>query len=226
MARRPERGSTVAAEPSLVAILTTWGRIGCVGFGGPPTHIALLRQLCVSRNGWLTDDQFEDSVAACNLLPGPASTQLASCCAWRVRGRRGALVGGLAFIVPGLVIILALAAVFLASSPPTWIRGAGAGAGATVAAVAVHAGLGLLPASGRRGHDASPRRWLAYLAAGAIAAATLGTWLVVVIAGCGVIELARGLRRRCLRCWGSPLRPPWVGLASHALEPPPVLLPP
>jgi len=195
VASRPERRPTVEAEPSLVAILTAWGRIGCLGFGGPPTHIALLRQLCVTRHGWLTDDQFEDAVAACNLLPGPASTQLAIYCAWRLRGRRGALVGGLAFVVPGLVVILALAAVFLANSPPSWVRGAGAGAGAAVAAVAVHAGVGLVPASWRRAHGTG--RWVAYLAAGAVAAATIGPWLVVVIAGCGVVELAsRGVGRR------------------------------
>ena len=54
----------------------------------------------------------------------------------------GAVAGGLAFIVPGLALILALSALFLESSPPAWIRGAGAGAGAAVAAVAVRAALG------------------------------------------------------------------------------------
>ena len=37
----------------LRTILREWGRIGCVGFGGPPTHIKLLRELCVQRKGWL-----------------------------------------------------------------------------------------------------------------------------------------------------------------------------
>jgi chromate transporter len=71
---------TVAGERvSLAVIAREWGRIG---FGGPPTHISLLRQLCVQRRGWLTDTDFEDSIAATNLLPGPASTQLAILCAW------------------------------------------------------------------------------------------------------------------------------------------------
>src|SRR5213082_458772 len=98
-----------ARDPSLPEVLRQWGRIGCIGFGGPPTHIALLRRLCVERRAWLTESDFEDALAACNLLPGPASTQLAIYCAWRLRGRRGALLGGLAFVVPGLVLILALA---------------------------------------------------------------------------------------------------------------------
>ena len=73
--------------PGLDIVLREWGRIGCIGFGGPPTHIALLRDLCVTRRRWLADDDFEDAIAACNLLPGPASTQLAIYCAWRLRGR-------------------------------------------------------------------------------------------------------------------------------------------
>jgi chromate transporter len=177
------------SAPGLVAVLRDWGRIGCIGFGGPPTHMALLRELCVERRRWLDARDFEDAVAACNLLPGPASTQLAIYCAWRVRGRPGALVGGAAFIVPGLVLILALAVVFLGGSPPAWIRGAGAGAGAAVAAVAVQAGASLLPASWRRAPPASRRRWSAYLAAGTAAAATLGPWLVLVLLACGTIEL-------------------------------------
>jgi chromate transporter len=181
---------TDADEPASVdlrEVVAQWGRIGCTGFGGPPAHIALLRDLCVDRRGWLTSTEFEDAVATCNLLPGPASTQLAIFCAWRVAGPVGAVVGGAAFILPGLAAILALAAVFL-GSPPDWIRGAGAGAGAAVAAVAVHAGLRLVPESWRR----SPAhwRWIAYAALGGVAAATLGPWLVLVLIACGVVEVA------------------------------------
>ena len=102
---------------SLATVAREWGRIGCIGFGGPPTHIKLLRELCVERRGWLDAREFEDAIAVCNLLPGPASTELAIFCAWRMRGRLGALVGGAAFIVPGLIVILALSALFLAKSP-------------------------------------------------------------------------------------------------------------
>ena len=177
-----------SARVSLVTVLREWGRIGCIGFGGPPTHIKLLRELCVERRKWLDDREFEDAIAACNLLPGPASTQLAIFCAWRLRGRPGALAGGAAFIVPGLIVILALSVLFLAGSPPLWVLGAGAGAGAAVPAVAVQAGWSLLVPSWRgRRHTV---RWVAYLLAGAASAATIGEWLVLVLLGCGVIELA------------------------------------
>jgi chromate transporter len=185
---------------SLRVVATEWTRIGCVGFGGPPAHIALLRELCVRRRRWLTDDDFENAIAATNLLPGPASTQLAIFCAWRVAGVPGALVGGAGFILPGLVAILALSALFLTGSPPEWVRGAGAGAGAAVAAVAVQAGLTLVGPGWRRAGDGGRRaRWLVYLALGVAAAASLGPWLVLVLLACGLVEL---LRRQVRTPWG------------------------
>ncbi|HMC08392.1 MAG TPA: chromate efflux transporter [Actinomycetota bacterium] len=186
----------------MVTIALEWGRIGITGFGGPPAHIALLRSLCVERRGWLSAQEFEDGIAATGLLPGPASTQLAIYCAWRLRGPAGALVGGICFIVPGLVVILALASLFLAAHPPRLIEGAAAGAGAAVPAVAVQAALGLLPASRRRAWEDVPGRaagggararrlrWLCYLAAGGAAGALAGPLLVVVLAASGLVEAA------------------------------------
>jgi chromate transporter len=196
----PTDGGDGEYQAGLGTVLREWGRIGVTGFGGPPTHIALLRKLCVDSRGWLDAAEFEDAIAACNLLPGPASTELAIFCAWRVRGRLGAMVGGLAFIVPGLIVILFLAALFLGGSPPLWVRGAGAGAGAAVAAVAVQAGLTLLVPSWKRvstrdaesaGRARAARiRWTVYLLAGGASAATIGPFLVLVLLGCGLIELA------------------------------------
>jgi chromate transporter len=186
---------------SQAAILREWGRIGCLGFGGPPAHIALLRELCVERHAYLTAAEFEDAVAACNLLPGPASTQLAIFTAWRVGGPVGALTGGLAFILPGLVVMVLLAAVFLASDPPAWVRGAGLGAGAAVAAVAVRTGASLAPASRRRaltppGGDAAAARaagrwWFVYAVVGGLAAVLAGPWVVLALLACGAVETAR-----------------------------------
>ncbi|MFN0154649.1 MAG: chromate transporter, partial [Gaiella sp.] len=140
---------------------------------------------------------FEDALAAANLLPGPASTQLAIYCAWTVGSRAGALVGGLAFVLPGLVATILLAALFL-GSPPDWLRGAGAGAGAAVAVVAVHAALPLLrPVLARRARLRA--RGLLYAALGAAAAALLGPWLVAVLLACGVIELGLRIPVRAVR---------------------------
>jgi chromate transporter len=176
----------------LGTIAREWGRIGCTGFGGPPTHIAMLRRLAVEREGWLDETEFEDAIAATNLLPGPASTQLAIFCAWRLRGTPGALIGGACFICPGLALIILLAAIFLAANPPTWIKGAALGAGAAVAPVAINAALGLIPASWRRAGDLRARRvrWVVYGVAGGVAAATVGTYLVLVLLACGLVEVA------------------------------------
>jgi chromate transporter len=156
----------------------------------------LLRRLVVERKRWMDAREFEDANAACGLLPGPASTQLAIFCAYRVGGPLGAIVGGLGFIVPAVVLVLALSAVFLGHAPPSWVRGAGAGAGAAVAAVAVDAARSLLvPSFGRVRHDQGRRvRWVAYLTAAAAGAALIGPYLVLVLLGCGLAELA--LQRR------------------------------
>ena len=176
--------------PSLAEIVRQWGRIGCIGFGGPPVHIALFRELCVIERRWLTNEQFERALAATNLLPGPASTQLSIYCAWRLRGARGAVLGGLAFILPGLVMILALSVLFLAGSPPRWVRGAALGAGAAVPMVAFTVGLGVALPIWRRADAAARPRVAAYALAGGIAAAVTGPWLLLLLLACGAFELA------------------------------------
>lgn len=200
-----ERARTEPAV-SLREIVREWGRIGCVGFGGPPAHVALLRELCVTRRAWMDAEDFERAIAATSLLPGPASTQLAIWCAWRLRGPVGALLGGAAFILPAVVLILVLSTAFLSSSPPAWLRGAGAGAGAAVAAVAVRAGSDLAPPIWRRAVGGERPRVLLYALAGAAAAAAVGPWLVLVLLGCGAVELGwRHARAGRLAVHGWPL---------------------
>jgi chromate transporter len=171
----------------------------------------------VEERHWLPAREFEDGIAATNLLPGPASTQLAIFCAWRLRGAAGALVGGLCFIVPGLLLILALSAVFLASHPPVWIVGAAAGAGAAVPAVALRAASGLMPASwqciGTQGSDRA--RWLVYTLLGAGAAATIGPYLVLVLLGCGLAEIV--IRQRARLSSLRSARAIGPAVAGHAL---------
>ncbi|MDB1088691.1 chromate efflux transporter [Streptomyces sp. ACA25] len=182
---------------SLGTVARQWGRIGLLGFGGPPAHLSLFRELCVERNQWIDGRKFEDDIAATNLLPGPASTQLAILTAWRLRGTPGAILGGVCFILPGLVLILALAVLFLAGDPPLWVGGAAAGAGAAVAAVAVHAAVQLAPGSWQRAAGRGARvRWTGYLLAGGAASVLLGPWLVLVLLAAGTVEAAvHGVRR-------------------------------
>jgi chromate transporter len=182
----------VPAHVPLAGVAREWTRIGLIGFGGPPAHIVLLRRLVVERRHWMDEREFEDANAACGLLPGPGSTQLAIFCAYRVGGPLGAIVGGLGFVLPAVVLVLLLSVLFFGQAPPLWIRGAGAGAGAAVAAVAVQAALSLLVPSHHRVRRQRARRvrWGAYLVAGGAAAALIGPYLVLILIGCGLIELA------------------------------------
>jgi chromate transporter len=206
----------MTTTPGLGTIAKEWTRLGVIGFGGPPAHISLLRRLCVEQRSWITPDEFEDAIATTNLLPGPASTQLAIYCAWRLRGTTGGIVGGICFIFPGLVLVLLLSAVFLARRPPGWILGAAAGAGAAVPAVACYAAASLFPASWRRMGTASAQRsrWILYAAAGAVAAAVAGPFLVLLLMACGLVEIAVRLRFGPTR---APSAFPVVLAAGHAV---------
>ena len=203
------------ARVPLSTIVRQWGRLGLIGFGGPPTHIALLRQLCVQERGWLTEREFEDAIAAANLLPGPASTQLAIYCAWRLRGRLGAVVGGLCFIIPGLVMILALAVLFFAAHTPLWVRGAALGAGAVVPAVALNAALRLVGPSWRRSSEVRSRqvRWLGYFFLGVAGAVVAGSYLVLVLILCGLVEISIGgvVSRRAFALFPAAVAPVALG---------------
>ena len=181
--------SSSTEQVSLSVIAKEWLQLGITGFGGPPAHIALLRKLCVEKNKWIESTEFEDAVATTNLLPGPASTQLAMFCAWKLRGIRGTLLGGLCFIAPGLVLIIALAALFLAKHPMNWVLGAAGGAGAGVAVVALNAAYQLVPGSWQRFTPTQRARWFVYAILGVLCTNFLPAFVVLVLLVCGLFEV-------------------------------------
>jgi len=199
-----------------MTVLREWGRIGVIGFGGPPAHIALLRELTVERRGWLSARDFEDANAAAQLLPGPASTQMAIYTARRVAGNAGALAGGLAFILPGLALTILIAAVALQAHPPEWIEGVGAGAAAAVVAVVAQAGIQLASSSARGRSRAGLARGVVYGVLGAAATVTVGAYVVLVLLACGLTELAlRRSGRAAVHAW--PLALPLAVTGAAAL---------
>ena len=198
-----------ASRVGLFEIAREWGRIGVIGVGGPPAHIALLRDLVVTRRRWMDPEEFEHAIAAANLLPGPASTQLMIFAAWRLRGWRGAVVGGVCFIVPGLVMILALAAIFFSRDPSPLVRGAALGAGAVVPAIAARTAAQLAgPSRATLTTRAARWRWALYLVVGAAVALAAPALVVGALLACGASEVL--LRRRA-----SP-GPLAMGVAAHA----------
>lgn len=172
---------------SLGVVARDWGRIGATSFGGPPAQIHLLRALCVEKEGWLSSEEFEHALATTNLMPGPAGTQMALYCAWRVAGSWGLVIGGLSFILPGLILIIALGAAVLALGAPKLLLAATLGASAAIPAVALRAGLDLLAPSRRSTRNAV--RWLIYVILGALGTVFLGPLLIAVLLSCGLAEL-------------------------------------
>jgi chromate transporter len=193
-----QTSTTPPPEVSLWFITKAWLRLGLTGFGGPQAHVVLLRKLMVDEHQWLSPEEFEHAVATTNLLPGPASTQLAIYCGWRLRRNLGALLAGLCFIVPGLIAIIILSALVLSSSAPNWLLGAAAGASAVVPIIAIRAGVDLMIPSFRRvkGLFGARSRWMLWIIAGFVACLTLGPALVLALLACGIVEALVELWRR------------------------------
>lgn len=89
-----------------------WAKIGILSFGGPAAQIALMHREVVDERNWLTEKQFLNALSFCMLLPGPEAMQLATYMGWRLHGVMGGLIAGLLFIIPGAIIIAALAGAY------------------------------------------------------------------------------------------------------------------
>lgn len=83
-------------------------KLGTIGFGGPQAHIAMQNDEVVVRRNWLTADQFAEGMALCEMLPGPASTQMGIYIGYLQAGYLGALVTGFCFIAPAFLILVTL----------------------------------------------------------------------------------------------------------------------
>jgi chromate transporter len=100
----------MAAAPSpLREVALLFARLGATAFGGPAAHIAMMRTEFVQKRGWLDDQAYLDLIGASNLIPGPSSTEVAMHVGSVRAGWRGLVVAGLCFIVPAMLIVLALA---------------------------------------------------------------------------------------------------------------------
>jgi len=95
----------------LVELAQLFLKLGTVGFGGPQAHIAMIHDEAVIRRGWLSEEQFLEGVAICEMLPGPASTQTGIYTGYVRAGFLGALVAGTSFIFPafGIMVLLSWA---------------------------------------------------------------------------------------------------------------------
>lgn len=88
-------------------------KLGTIAFGGPAAHIAMMEEEVVRRRRWLDHQRFVDLLGATNLIPGPNSTEMAIHIGLLRAGWRGLVVAGACFIVPAMLIVWALAALYV-----------------------------------------------------------------------------------------------------------------
>jgi chromate transporter len=106
--------SVPPAAPSFNAALRYWLKLGFISFGGPAGQIALMHAELVERRRWISERRFLHALNYCMLLPGPEATQLAIYIGWLLHRTRGGIAAGLLFILPSLLILIALSWIYLA----------------------------------------------------------------------------------------------------------------
>ena len=101
------------ASKDLSMAARVWGKIGLLSFGGPAAQIALMHDLIVERYKWISEKQYLNALSFCMLLPGPEAMQLATYIGWRIHGMLGGLLAGLLFVLPGALVILGMAIIYV-----------------------------------------------------------------------------------------------------------------
>ena len=117
----------------------SFARIGLLSFGGPAAQIALMHRELVEEKRWLTEAEFLRGLSFCMLLPGPEAMQLATWVGWKRHGLSGGLIAGLLFVVPGALIVLALAMVYAAFGQIPLVQALFAGVQAAVVVIVFEA---------------------------------------------------------------------------------------
>jgi chromate transporter len=191
---------------ALAEVAALFLRLGFSAFGGPGAHVALMQRECVQRRGWLDAHEFTDLLGACNLLPGPGSTQLAMALGQRRAGWPGLWVAGLCFLTPAAALSAGLAWSYLRWGSLPQAQGVLAGLKPVVLALLALALAKLVPAALRK-----PGQWLGALGAAVL---LLGGQppLAALLAG-GLLVLA--WRRQSARpALGGAALAPWAQAAA------------
>jgi len=119
--------------------LRTWGAISLQTFGGPAGQIAVMQRILVDEKRWIGQRRFLHALNYCMLLPGPEAQQLAVYIGWLLNGTRGGLAAGILFVIPGVVAMLGLSAIYVAYGDTTAITALFTGLAPAVLAIVVQA---------------------------------------------------------------------------------------
>ena len=108
--------------PTLGEALRFWLKLGFISFGGPAGQIAIMRQELVERHRWISEKRFLHALNYCMLLPGPEAQQLATYIGWLMHRSWGGIIAGGLFVLPGAIIMMALAWGYLTFGDTTILR--------------------------------------------------------------------------------------------------------
>ena len=166
-------------ELSYPALFLRFLRFGMMAFGGPVAQIAMIRRELVDEERWIPSDRFNKLLAVMQVLPGPEAHELCVHLGIRAKGRLGGLLAGLGFMLPGLVLMLALAWAYTRLPIQGTLLGA-AFLGVQAAVIAV-----IVRAVHRIGEHIllDPWLWAAAIAAAATSLAGVSFWIVLPAAG-------------------------------------------
>jgi chromate transporter len=162
------------------AALAFWFRLGCISFGGPAGQIAIMHRELVDERRWISERRFLHALNYCMVLPGPEAQQLATYLGWLLHGVRGGVAAGLLFVLPSLVLLIALSWLYMLYGETA--LGAGLLWGAKAAVVAIVA-----QALQRLGGRALGTPWSWALALAALGLALAGVGFPWVLAGAAVV---------------------------------------
>jgi chromate transporter len=132
-----DSGAAASGSDAPRAIFVRFLKFGALAWGGPAAQIAMIKRECVEQEGWVDEETFTKTLAVYQVLPGPEAHEL---CVYfgRIRGgKRGALLAGLGFMLPGFLLMLILSVLYveanLAEHLDEMFYGLKAGVGALIA---------------------------------------------------------------------------------------------
>lgn len=97
-------------------------RTGMLGFGGGPSSIPLFQQEAVKKYKWMTEEEFADTLALANTMPGPIATKMAGYIGYRVGGIVGLINALVSSVLPTVIILISLLQVLQAYKDIPWVK--------------------------------------------------------------------------------------------------------